>query len=497
MRIKGTEGMIDSAETGESRSLAFLSGRHGGHAVPEPRPRIALLTPYTGGNLGDAAIQDALIANLRLRLPGAQFSGISLNSDNFVEQHGMSAFPLCRTDIPFYGMGSGSVGEEPGNGKISLQKSSQKRLNFYWIKRALKRVPVLGFCLKIIHTWWREFFHWVQGYRFLRNQDVLFVSGGGQLNEQCGGPWGQPLALFKWAVLARIARIPYVIASVGVGNATSRTSRFFLSSALRMAAYRSYRDKNTRAFAAGLLQLASEDPVVPDLALSLPPSEIPRPAGIRSMARGRTIIAVSPIIYAKPPFWPSTWFQNRDFYERYVGQMANVVSLLLKSGCFLVFVYSSLGDDQSVVPEILERLDEESRKRCALQVHIPAITTWTDLVGLLRDVDFLIASRLHSAILGFVAQTPTIAISYDRKVDWIMEELGQTGCLLQMRDFVAEDVIRTLERIQPRRNAIAAQIASYLHRIVPLSDRQYDALAELALTNRRKMRYPKNSRNHS
>jgi hypothetical protein len=66
-----------------------------------------------------------------------------------------------------------------------------------------------------------------------------------------------------------------------------------------------------------------------------------------------------------------------------------------------------------------------------------------------------------------------------------------------MRDFVAEDVIRTLDRIQPGRNAIVEQITSYLHRIVPLSDRQYDALAELALTNRRKMRNSTNSRNHS
>lgn len=46
-------------------------------------PRIALLTPYNGGNLGDAAIQDAMIANLRSRLPDAQFSGICLNCDNF------------------------------------------------------------------------------------------------------------------------------------------------------------------------------------------------------------------------------------------------------------------------------------------------------------------------------------------------------------------------------------------------------------------------------
>src|SRR5689334_1605099 len=67
-------------------------------------PRIALLTPYSGGNLGDAAIQDAMIANLRNRFPGALFSGISLNSINFLQQHGLDAFPLCATRLPFYGM---------------------------------------------------------------------------------------------------------------------------------------------------------------------------------------------------------------------------------------------------------------------------------------------------------------------------------------------------------------------------------------------------------
>ena len=59
-----------------------------------PSPRIALVTPYTGGNLGDAAIQDAMIANLRQRMPGAQFFGITLSCDNFLKQHGVGAFPL-------------------------------------------------------------------------------------------------------------------------------------------------------------------------------------------------------------------------------------------------------------------------------------------------------------------------------------------------------------------------------------------------------------------
>src|SRR6204780_258198 len=66
-----------------------------------PCPRVALLTPYTGGNLGDAAIQDAMIANLRLRMPSAEFLGITLNCDNFLKQHGVGAFPLLAASMPF------------------------------------------------------------------------------------------------------------------------------------------------------------------------------------------------------------------------------------------------------------------------------------------------------------------------------------------------------------------------------------------------------------
>ncbi len=338
----------------------------------------------------------------------------------------------------------------------------------------------MGWCLRAVYLIWRELSHSMRGYLFLRGQDLLLVSGGGQLNEQCGGPWGQPYALFKWALLARLAGVPYAVASVGVGAASSKTSRLFLALALRLAKYRSYRDQNTKTFASALLPRAATDSVVPDFALSLPPSKVPRPAGIRAMAGGRPVVAISLIVYAKPAFWPSTWLQNQALYERYIGQMAEVVSELLKRGYFLLFVSSSLGDDDGVITEILERLDEDSRRRLGPQIHIPAITKWTNLVSLLRDVDVLIASRLHSAILSFVAQTPTIAISYDRKVDWVMQDLGQTEYVLQIGDFVAADVIRAVKRMELQRGLAVAQISSYVDRSFLLFARQYDCLTKLA-----------------
>lgn len=446
-------------------------------------PRIALLTPYNGGNLGDAAIQDALIANLRLRLPGAQFSGISLNNHKFVERHGTASFPLCASDTPSYAMGWENV-PDPYEKKMTVGPSSGQRpaSTFKALKQALKKVPVLGWSLKRAISLGRfvsrEVCHCVQGYRFLRTHDLLIVSGGGQLDEEWGGAWGHPFALFKWAVLARVARIPYVIASVGACKVVSTTCRFFLSAALRMASYRSFRDENSRKVAAGLLARAAGDSIVPDLAFSLPPSQLPVPASIRSISQARTVVAISPIAYCKPGSWPN---EDGALYRQYVKKMAQIVLKLLERGCALVIVCSSIGDDDGVIPDVLTCIGDESRTRFAGQMRIPRIATWKDLVASLWDADYLIASRLHSAILGFATQTPTIAISFDPKVDSVMEDLGQTDYVLQIRKFSAEDAIELLERMESRRGDIREQIASYQRRILAALALQYDALAEFAL----------------
>ncbi len=198
------------------------------------------------------------------------------------------------------------------------------------------------------------------------------------------------------------------------------------------------------------------------------------------MARGRPVIALSPMAYAKPGNWPTS---NRALYDRYVQQLAIALSCLSRRGYFLVVVCSSLGDDESVIPDLLGRLDDEMKCSLEGQVHIPTIKTWRDLVAVLRDVDYLIASRLHGTILGFISQTPAVAISFDPKVDWVMEDLHQTDYLLHFQDFTAADVLDAFDRIKVRRDAVVEQIASYRKEIfsTSASARQYDFLAGLAL----------------
>lgn len=472
---------------GDQRMPEELHSRSPGQIDPASRPgrpRVALLTPYTGENLGDAAIQDAAIANLRLRLPAAQFSGITLNRENFLERHGSGAFALCGAGRPFYAMCRGRVAGRPGDAtgskpSMSVQRDSIREM----LRKAFSRVPALWWCLTRVRRlqWyvWAELRHFARGYRFLRTQDLLVVSGGGQLDEECGGPWGHPFALFKWAVLARMARVPFAVASVGACRVNSISCRFFLSAALRMARYRSYRDKNSKKVAIGLWRRAAADPVVPDLAFSLPTSELPPAAGICSGARGRRIVAVSPIAYAKPGTWVH---ENAALYDRYLQEMARAVDQLLQRDYFLLMVWSDLGDDR-VVPEILGRLGHRSSKSVARQLHVPTIKSWRDLVAHLQGADFLIASRLHSTILGFVTQTPTVAISFNLKVDWVMEDLGQTDFLLHIEDFTAMDVVEALARLEAPSRFVSAETRSYQLGIQSAFAGQYDTLAELAIAS--------------
>jgi len=453
--------------------------------VPLAGPRVALLTPYSGGNLGDAAIQDSMILNLRRRLPGVQFLGITLNSENFLKQHGVDAFPLLATTMPIPDPNSPRKQRTSNNLKhADIDRGSRKGLSqLARIRGALCRVPGLLRAAKksraFVARCRQEMRHSLAGYRVLRSQDLLLFSGGGQLDEEYGGAWRLPLAYFKWALLARMAGIPCAMISIGAGRIKIPASRFFISIALRMCCYRSFRESKSRALCASLLPRATKDPVIPDLAFSLPDSELPDPSEqIRLLAGRRPIVALSPIAYAKPVNWPTP---NKAIYDRYLQQMGGILTGLVQQGYFVVVVCSSLGDDETVIPDLLNIVGNEVKQAMREQIFFPPIKTWRDLVAVLRETDYLIASRLHGTILSFVSKTPVVAISFDPKVDWVMEDLKQSEYLLHITDFTADDALKALKRVGADWDAAVERISLYRQSIASETARQFEYVTGLAL----------------
>jgi len=447
-------------------------------------PRVALLDHYSGSNLGDAAIIDATITQIRARLPRVRLSGVSLNNENMQVRHGIPGIALCATPLPYYKMSGRSSPQDGVTGSRSNEAPGPVRAAMLVVKDVVKRsAPRLWRACRSVHFVMTsipgEIRHVAQAYAHLRSCDLLVIAGGGQLDDEWGGAWGHPYALLKWTAVSRLAGTPVAVLSVGVCKLSSFVSRLFISAALRLACYRSFRDAHSRDLARDLVEAVRDDAIVPDLALALRPSGVD-PSTPRVPGAGRSMtIAVSPIAFARADAWPSG---DPSVHERYVRVMASLVSQLLERGARLRFVYSSLGTDQMTLTEILGQLDDVARGRLEGQSTVAAIAGWQDFVAAVSGVDCVIASRLHSAILSYLVTRPVIAVSFDPKVNWLLEDFDCQEALLDIHDFTAGAVLSTLDQLAAAQPGVSRRLAEAVSRAYAMHALQFDRL--VALTNR-------------
>jgi len=426
--------------------------------------RIALLTPYDGGNLGDGAIQEALIDNFRRFVPQAWICGITLNPERTATLHSIPCYPLAVNSRPHY---TAKTRSDPADSR-DLQKSLTTdgvSVDFFrrWMSRA--RSSLLLKPIKFLFRFMKEIRHVFRSYRLLRRIDLLMVAGGGQLDEEWGGIWGHPYALMKWSILARVAGTEIAFLSVGGCRIESRISRQFVKLALSLAYYRSYRDEGSRQIALGISR-AADGPIVPDLAFSLPLS---RNQPEMESGRKPTRVGVSPIAFARPGLWPT---ERISIYRRYMTELSAFVASLLQSGMSVILFSSSTPDDQTF-QDLRDRVSSQIEKGDLTRLSSREVVTVAELVECLRSVDLVVASRLHGLLLSFLAEKPSIAISYDRKVNSLMEDMGQTDYCLDILSFTSHELLETFHALHANAALIPGKLTTIRHLYEQLLENQY------------------------
>ena len=389
---------------------------------PTP-PHIGLISPSGWGNLGDAAIQDSMILNLRRRIPAARITGITLNPDDTSRRHGVPAFPLGGQARA----GRWIAGEHPtAAGPVAHPAPDG-------VRALLKRIPLLVRLVqwgrRVIGPAAAEVRHLLQAWRLVRSLDLLVVSGGGQVDDTWGGVFGGPYDLCKWGLLADAAGVPFAVASVGAESLASALSRLLARTGLRAAGYRSYRDAYSKSVIESV-GLGWEDPIVPDLAFSLPVTPVPRPN------RTPPVIGVSPIAYCDPRVWPR---KDPAVYHTYLGLLEAVIRKLRESGHEVV-LFTSDGPDRRVVEDLLARLPDAG-------LRAPQTGSLEDLFRALADVDVVLASRLHGVLLSLLAGRPVLALSYHRKVRDHMEAMGLGSSCLPLEGTTPAQVLAGLQSL--------------------------------------------------
>jgi polysaccharide pyruvyl transferase WcaK-like protein len=422
-----------------------------------PIHRVGLISPYTGGNLGNAAIISAMIANIRTRIPDAEIVGITLNPDDTRRRHGIQAFPL--TPVPYSNYSPDNDFETRHRTGLLLSK----------VKRRLARIPWLRCIVRDLRGCAGELAHTASAAALVRKLDRVVITGGGALDEFWGGPWGHPWNLFKWGILSRIFRVPFLFVSVGKCQLEQRLSRFFVGVALWLGEYRSYRDVESKMGVQTLID-AQNDPVYPDLAFSYP---CPIIQTTNSLHDDQRWVGVSPMAYCDPRAWP---LKDERRYAAYLSQLAELVKWLLKNRHSILF-FTTDGCDAATVDDLKAMIAGSATGGAEIQT-LPASTEQSvdNFLKAISRVDLTIASRLHGVILSHLNATPVLAISFDPKVDAHMSAMDQKEYCLSIDNLKAETLIARFNALKSASQREKDHLSSAARRFRGELDLQYDRI---------------------
>ncbi len=418
---------------------------------------VALLSPCGWGNLGDAAIMAAAIDQIRARRPDAEVVAITLNPLDTQQRHGIPAFAIDAFTLAGF-----SVDRAGLKGPRWLAQRVLQRVR----RISCRLANVLCAVLNVVTLPGRELWHWWSGIRLARKCQSVVVCGGGQIDELWGGPWGHPYALFKFAFLSRLTGARFVVLSSGSARLTSRLGRWFIQRALRWADYRSFREH----FAVDLARhLGAPEPNLwcPDLAFSLD-------VGLqRSLRRGEgQIVGVSPIAWLDPKSWPE---KDGKRYGDYFTELADFVRTLLARKQQVV-LFATAAADHAVVADLVRVLREDGIPGLDELLSVSAARTVPDLLDVLARVDVVVASRLHGVVLCYACCLPVVAVSYDPKVEHLVESFNQQAACLSIDSLENRQLLEILDQVCAQRGVISKQLAAKVAEFRELLAEQYDRI---------------------
>jgi polysaccharide pyruvyl transferase WcaK-like protein len=397
--------------------------------------RIGLLGMYASANLGDTAIQSVVMAALRSRRADIDFVGVSHDAVDVVRTHGIPGFPAS---------GCGVLVRPRGDGAADTRSSVP----------ATRAASESGFARRVLALRNID--------RQVRDLDMLLVSGGGQIDDFWGGPWRQPFRLFAWCFCARLHRKPIAAFALGVDELHRRLSAWFVTHALQMAKYRTFRDTGSLEALRnkGLNSVAS---VCPDPAFGFCAAPSAR---VEERGRMPRFAVISPI--------SSHAFPASDAeYDAYLTALASVAEAMLKQGIEVRLVCSQTKMDPPVASRVMARMKMDAG------ISRADVKTVDDFVLAVSGAELVIASRLHALILSLVAGTPVIAVSPARKVRQQMIDVGLDNYCFDLKSLQASALLSSVQTALNQRQELHKVIASRVRELRGQLDNAFDQLAEV------------------
>jgi polysaccharide pyruvyl transferase WcaK-like protein len=368
-------------------------------------PRIAFWGYFGIHNLGNECTLHAMLLGVRRQLPGASLLCIGKGPQDVMERHGIAAIPIAPVN--------------PAGAETGLRR----------LRRLLDDA--------------RQLADWARAIRVMRGVDCLVMTGTGMLHDMRATLFGMPYQMLKWSAAARLGGCEVAFVSVGADGLSAPLQVRFLAWSLRLASYRSFRDRASRERISRVAGTPADDPVYPDLAFSLPEAL----TGKRPRRAGQTPICVAIGIYAVE--------SGAEGVRSYTEAIGRFVLWLLDNGYGTRIVIGDSDYDQSALAALRAWLAE----RGALNrvVH-QAATSFEMLFDQLAEVDLVVATRFHNVLCALLLEKPVLSVSHKDKNDQLMASMGLSDYCIPLDAVALEPLVARFRKLEREGASLSQQI---------------------------------------
>jgi polysaccharide pyruvyl transferase WcaK-like protein len=278
-------------------------------------------------------------------------------------------------------------------------------------------------------------------------------------------PWQTPYLMFLLCASGRLAGTKVALLSVGTNVVNQQLTRWLITSAARLAHYRSFRDAVSREAMARMGLDVSGDAVYPDVVFSLAgrPVEETRPAAV-----GVGVMDYSGANEDRR--------QADELRESYVRKMTTFVLWLVENDR-PVRLFTSDSADEPIVARIAASVRTRHPDLPPARLIAEPVTSMDELMRQTASVGTVVATRYHNVLYALKLGRPAVAIGYAAKHEDLMAEMGLSRYCQSAKALDVDRLIEQFTELESRSADLRLMIMKRNSARAELVDRQFAELS--------------------
>jgi polysaccharide pyruvyl transferase WcaK-like protein len=418
-----------------------MNGRRFGkrHKRAAAAPRVGLFGVIGTSNIGNEGMLEAVVTWLSADHPNAVVDYMCVGPERIKARYGASAIPLN-----WY------------------QKYDHRTSG---VSAILLRTLGKGIDAFRVASW-------------VRRHDVVIVPGAGILEATLPvGPWWYPYAMFLVSGSGRVFGTKVALVSVGASVLSQRMTKWFFTSAARLAFYRSYRDTGSYEAMRRAGVDVTRDHIYADLAFALP---VPSAGPVDPLTVGVGVMA-----------YYGTNDDRRysaEIHTSYMEKMKLFIRWLADSGYRIRLFGGDNRWDDSVAHEILADLRAYRPDLEPVWAVAEPVTSLDELMREMAPCGSVVAIRYHNVLCALKLCKPTLSIGYAGKHDVLMADMGLSEFCQFANTFDVDQLIQQFTELKNRSAELSRTMAERNAAKAQRVDRQFAELSAVLFPSYREAR---------